>query len=252
MRRIPLTHDWTVAPKRGLFDGIGGDPTPDERVSLPHDAMLGFERSADAPSGSHGAYFPGGAVEYTRALELDPGADERVHVLVFDGVYRDAMVFVNDHFAAQRPSGYSRFPVRLDPFLRDDAPNVIRVEARAHRDSRWYSGLGIHRNVALATGPLVHLALDGIRVTTPDLDETGALVQVDATVVNDPLRTATVVVAVEIEGPDGRVVARGRAPLTLLPGESGTHRERQIFEELPQGFFGKTTAERQTDRKSVV
>lgn len=231
MRTIPLNHDWSVAPKRGLFDGVGGEPTPDQPVSLPHDAMLAFERTADAPSGSHGAYFPGGAVEYVRTLELAPGAAERVHTLVFDGVYRDAMVFVNDHFAAQRPSGYSRFAVRLDPFLRDSAPNVIRVESRAHRDSRWYSGLGIHRNVALATGPLVHLALDGIRVTTPDLDDTGALVQVDAIVANDSLRTATVVVAVEIEAPDGTVVARGRAPITLLPGESGTHRERLWLED---------------------
>lgn len=230
MRTIPLNRDWSVAPKRGLFDGVGGERTPDEPVTLPHDAMLGLERSADAPSGSHGGYFPGGAVEYTRTLELEPGAVDRVHVLVFDGVYRDAMVFVNDHFAAQRPSGYSRFAVRLDPFLRDDAPNVIRVESRAHRDSRWYSGLGIHRNVALATGPLVHLALDGIRVTTPDLDDDGALVQIDATVANDSLRTATVVVAVEIEAPDGTVDARGRAPITLLPGESGTHRARLRLE----------------------
>ena len=226
MRTTPLNDGWRVAPKRGLFDGVGGAPTPDRPVTLPHDAMLALDRTPYAPSGSHGAYFPGGAVEYTRELELEPGAAERVHVLVFDGVYRDAMVFVNDHFAAQRPSGYSRFAVRLDPFLRDDAPNTIRVESRAHRDSRWYSGLGIHRNVALATGPLVHLALDGIRVATPDLDDDGALVQVDATVANDSLRTATAVVSVEVEAPDGTVLARGRAPITLLPGESGTHRER--------------------------
>ena len=60
-------------------------------------------------------------------VQLDDSAD-RVHTLAFDGVYRDAMVFVNDHFAAQRPSGYARFAVRLDPFLRHDgAPDVIRV-----------------------------------------------------------------------------------------------------------------------------
>jgi beta-galactosidase len=227
MRTTPLNHDWSVSPKRGLFDGIGGEPVPDAVVSLPHDAMLAFERSAEAPSGAHGAYFPGGAVEYSRTLELGADAADRVHALVFDGVYRDAMVFVNDHFAAQRPSGYSRFAVRLDPFLRHDGePDVIRVEARAHRDSRWYSGLGIHRNVALATGPLVHLALDGVRVSTPDIDDAGALAQVDATVANDGLRTATVVVGVEIEAPDGTVIARGRSPITLLAGESGTVRQR--------------------------
>ncbi|MGA1836677.1 glycoside hydrolase family 2 TIM barrel-domain containing protein [Herbiconiux sp. 11R-BC] len=239
MISVPLNDGWTVSPKRGLFDGLSGELAPAERVTLPHDAMLGLPRSADAPSGSHSGYFPGGAVEYTRTLELGARAGDgtatpdAVHTLVFDGVYRDAMVFVNDSFAAQSPSGYSRFAVRLDPFLRFDGPNEIRVEARAHRDSRWYSGLGIHRNVALVTGPLVHIALDGVRVSTPGVDDDGALIVAETTVVNDSLRTRTVFVSTAINDPDGAVIAEGRSPLTLLAGESGVVRER-LWVEAPE------------------
>ena len=210
MRSVPLLTDWAVAPKRGLFDGMNGDVAPVTTVTLPHDAMLGFERTADAPSREHGGYFPGGAVEYTRVLQLEPADAARVHTLVLDGVYRDAMVFVNDHFAAQRPNGYSRFAVRLDPFLRFDGPNTLRIEARAHHDSRWYSGLGIHRNVSLVTGPLVHVALDGVRVSTPELDDDGALVQVETTVTNDSLHTRTTVVSVAVTAPDGSVRSEER------------------------------------------
>ncbi|SDY60963.1 glycoside hydrolase family 2 TIM barrel-domain containing protein [Herbiconiux ginsengi] len=226
MKSTPFNDGWSVTAKRGLFDGISGEPVAASTVTLPHDAMLSLERSADAPAGSHGAYFPGGAVEYTRSLQLEAGEIDTVHTLVFDAVYRDAMVFVNDHFAAQSPSGYSRFSVRLDPFLRFDAPNVIRVEARAHKDSRWYSGLGIHRNVALVTGPLVHIALDGVRVSTPDIDEAGGMIMAETTVTNDSLRTSTVAVTTAISAPDGTVIATGRSPITLLAGESGVVRER--------------------------
>jgi beta-galactosidase len=225
MNRISLHDGWTVGPKRGLFDGVDGSVAPVESVTLPHDAMLSFERTPDAPSGSHGAYFVGGAVEYHRVLAVSVRDLDLVHELVFDGVYRDAMVFVNDHFAAQSPAGYSRFSVRIDPFL-VEGDNEVRVEARAHRDSRWYSGLGIHRNAYLHTGPLVHFALDGVRVSTPDIDDAGAMVVVETTVVNDGLRTSTVAVATELRAPDGSVIGASRSSLTLLAGESGVVRER--------------------------
>ncbi|MGX5682844.1 glycoside hydrolase family 2 TIM barrel-domain containing protein [Schumannella luteola] len=229
MKRTTLHDGWAVGPKRGLFDGLSGaaEPTP---VRLPHDAMLGMPRSADAPSGAHGAYFAGGAVEYSRTLQLEP---DTVNELVFDGVYRDAMVFVNDSFAGQSPGGYSRFAVRLDPFVGDDGFAQVRVEARAHRDSRWYSGLGIHRSVALLSSPLVHVARDGVVVTTPELDDEGALVAVAVTVANDSVRTATPVVTVVLTGPDGAEVGRDRMPVTLLAGEHGVVRSR-IWLESPQ------------------
>lgn len=226
MEIVPLVTGWSVSPKRGLFDGMNGSFAPPAAVTLPHDAMLAFDRSADAPAHEHSGYFPGGAVEYTRILELGPEAAGQVHMLVFDGVYRDAMVFVNDNFAAQWPGGYSRFLVNLDPFLSFDAPNTIRVESRAHLDSRWYSGLGIHRNVWLATAPLVHIAHSGVRVSTPEVDDDGALVQVETTVVNAGRHTITTRATVTLTAPNGEIAGQGDALITLLAGESGITRQR--------------------------
>lgn len=75
-------------------------------------------------------------------------------------------MYINEEFVAQRPNGYSRFHIKCDPYLRYGQPNSIRVEARAHLDSRWYSGAGIHRDTHLIVGDPVHIALDGVRVTT--------------------------------------------------------------------------------------
>ena len=70
-------------------------------------------------------------------------------LLEFDGVYRDAAVFVNGNLAGQRAFGYSRFFVQIDPYLHFGADNEIRVECRTHLDSRWYTGAGIYRDVHL-------------------------------------------------------------------------------------------------------
>jgi beta-galactosidase/beta-glucuronidase len=91
-------------------------------------------------------------------------------LLDFEGVYRSAMVYVNGALAGQWSAGYTGFAVPLDDFLHCGADNEIRVECRSHADSRWYAGAGIHRPVHLVVGPLLHIALDGVQVTTVDAD----------------------------------------------------------------------------------
>ena len=44
--------------------------------------------------------------------------------------------------------------------------------------------LGIYRNVYLLTGEYLHIAEDGVRITTLDCDENLAIVEVEAEVLN--------------------------------------------------------------------
>ena len=93
------------------------------------------------------------------------------------------MVYVNGDLAGHWASGYTGFTVPLDTYLRYGAENEIRVECRAHQDSRWYAGAGIYRPVHLAMGGLVHIALDRVRVTTPDVDSERAVTEVETVIV---------------------------------------------------------------------
>jgi beta-galactosidase len=105
------------------------------------------------------------------------------------------MVFINGEFLAQRPNGYTNFYVKADPYLRYGEPNTIRVQARAHQDSRWYTGAGIYRDTKLIVADLVHVALDGVRITTPDVEAARAVVAIATTVENEdrarPARSAS-------------------------------------------------------------
>src|SRR5690625_6599578 len=69
--------------------------------------------------------------------------------LEFEGVYMNAMVYINNDFAGQHPYGYSNFYIKADRFLKYGEENEIKVVARTADDSRWYTGIGIYRDTKI-------------------------------------------------------------------------------------------------------
>jgi beta-galactosidase len=230
MTRHLFNDDWAVRRKiSGFVDLMGGAEW--QKVTLPHDAMIEFARSADAPGGASAAFFPGGEVEYAKRFAVPvEWRDQRV-AIEFEGVYRDAMVYVNNEFAGQWKYGYSVFRVPLDAHLRYGQDNVIRVEARAHLDSRWYTGLGIYRDVHLVLTPLAHIVDDEIRVTTPDVDDERAVVESAVLVRNESHLTRQLVLEVEVRDEDGEVVALDSGPVTIHPNRTTTVRNRLYVDD---------------------
>ncbi|WP_338031442.1 glycoside hydrolase family 2 TIM barrel-domain containing protein [Diaminobutyricibacter tongyongensis] len=193
-------------------------------VTLPHDAMITFARTES--SGASNGYFPGGAVTYSKVFDV-PEEWRRKRVAVeFEGVYRDAMVYVNGVFAGQHPNGYTGFRIALDDFLDYGKPNAIRVDARAHMDSRWYSGLGIYRDVYLTVTALTHITASGIRISTPDVDDERAVIAVATELVNEDISTQTTRLTTTIVDANGEDLARVSSPVTLRPGDSAVARHR--------------------------
>ncbi|WP_413354353.1 glycoside hydrolase family 2 TIM barrel-domain containing protein [Microbacterium sp. 1P06AB] len=230
MTRESLHDGWTVGPKLGPFEAPADGAGP-RLVVLPHDALRDLPRSADEVQGVHSGYTPGGAFEYSRDLEVPPSWRERTVRLEFEGVYRDAVVFLNGEVVVHESNGYAGFSAVLDPYLRFGEVNRLTVEARAHRDSRWYSGAGIYRPVHLVVTDPVHIPVHGVTVTTPDIDEERAVVAVAATVRNSTRHTRETRVAWTVTGPTGEIVASGGSPVTVLPGTDAVARARLIVDE---------------------
>jgi len=229
VNRTTFNEGWAFRPKTNRFaemSGRGAEWTP---VTLPHDALIGAERS---PSGSPATgYFPGGVWEYRKTLDVASGDARSVVVLEFEGVYREAVVSVNGTIAAHRPYGYSNFFVEIGHLLRTGVRNDIAVEAQAHEDSRWYSGAGIYRNVWLLRSGSVHFTPDLLEVRTPEIGDDGAVVTIAAAIRNTSDSTAIVTLRAEVVEADGTVVARQEAPVTLFPGESVTARQRLYVDD---------------------
>jgi beta-galactosidase len=225
VHRVPFNDGWAVGSKVNPFAELiaGADSVP-TRVTLPHDAMIGTERSAAGHAAT--AYFPSGNWEYKKSFDVPPDVAGTVLLLEFDGVYRDARVRVNDTLVAHRPSGYSGFTVQIDHLLRLGGANEVKVEARAHDDSRWYSGAGIYRGVWWLSGGRVHLVPGGLQVVTPEIDDDIAVVAIGAEVRNQSVAVSSALLRLEILGADGTAVAQAEAPVTTAPGDLLTARQR--------------------------
>jgi beta-galactosidase len=230
MMRTSFNRGWETRPKGNPFAEISGPVSSWRPVTLPHDAMLDRDRTGtDAAT----AYYPGGAYEYRKSFAV-AAEDRGKRIFVeFEGVYRSAMVYVNGAYAGQRPYGYSQFAVEIGPFLRYGEDNEIRVEARTAQDSRWYSGAGIYRDTWLVVGQPVRIAMDGVRVTTPDIDADRGVVEVATVVENDTPVLRTVTLSTDVSGPDGSAVGADTAPVTVAPGGSVVVRQR-IYVRRPE------------------
>lgn len=228
MIRTSFNDNWQTRPKVNPFAELSGGTVPFQSVTLPHDAMIEQQRVAGEATmdGGAGAYFPGGVHEYRKTFAMPEEHRGKRIILEFEGVYRDAMVYLNGDYAGQRPYGYSRFFIEADRFLRFGQDNEIRVETRSHQDSRWYTGAGIYRDTWMLIGGLVRIGPDGVRVGTPDIDAERAVVLVATTVENDSIEIRTVELVTEIRDNVGAVVAADRSRITVLPGEPATARRR--------------------------
>ncbi len=232
MRQQRAFNDgWAVRPKQNRFAEMRGVAVPPVAVTLPHDATIGTARD---PDGAHQvAYFKPGVWEYTTTLAAPAEWRDRRVWLRFEGVYRDAKVSVNGTVACVHEYGYGEFMVRLDAYLNFGADNAIAVECRTHDDARWYTGSGIHRPVTLIVTDPVHIEHDGVTITTPEVDDAGALVALSTDVENETAHTRTVRVHHQITTADGAVVGSGSVPLTLRPQSAGTTHQRLY---LPQAL----------------
>ncbi len=147
MKKSSINENW-----RFYKEGEENNVKP---VTLPHDAMIHEKRDPVSKSGSAGAFFPGGKYIYEKTLEMQDTSICGKVLLHFDGVYRNASVYVNGQKAGDHAYGYTPFDVDLNPWIKEADKFNVRVEVDNSRvpNSRWYSGSGIYRPVYLVTGP---------------------------------------------------------------------------------------------------
>ena len=189
--------------KKQLFD-FGWQFTHNgktQSVDLPHDWDI-FEgpNAGKGATGTGGGWFEAGKGEYRKKFRVESlELRDKLVKLHFEGVYQKAQVYVNGQKAGQHHYGYTPFTVDVTPYLyKDKRENevVVKVDNSEQPNCRWYSGSGIYRHVWLETMPILHIAENGIFITTPEVNADKAQVQVDVTVQNESQadRNATVVV----------------------------------------------------------
>ena len=182
-------------------------------VDLPHDwDIYDAPDPATGATGTGGGWFQGGKGEYLKKFATPKGELTKLH---FEGVYQKAEVFVNGQKAGQHAYGYTPFTIDITPYLfKDKRLNevIVKVDNSQQPNCRWYSGSGIYRHVWLQTMPALHIAENGVFVTTPEVSANQATVQVAVTVQNEAATEQQA--TVDVEGQQQTV--------TLKAGETKT------------------------------
>lgn len=140
-------------------------------VTLPHDAALCENRSADSPAGKNTGWYEGYDYVYEKTFTAPAEWKDKNIVFEFESVYRNPKVYINGQLAGQWAYGYTGFYVQADKFLKYGDENIVKVEAfnADQPNSRWYSGAGIYRPVWLYVLPKAHIELQGgIKIKTLD------------------------------------------------------------------------------------
>ncbi|MCX7010824.1 MAG: hypothetical protein NTY53_26885, partial [Kiritimatiellaeota bacterium] len=207
--RTSFDFDWSFA--RGDYAGAetaAFDDSHWEAVTLPHDFCIFGPFEKDVPNGKLNGFRPLGIGWYRKAFVTPAAPCVR---LDFEGVFREARVWVNGALVAENSNGYRGFGCDISRHLKAAGQtNVVAVRADSSKPASvtWYSGGGIYRHVWLLTSGDVHLARHGTFVTTPEIAAHAARVRIRTEL--EPAERAVTLVS-EVLDAGGQVVASAQS-----------------------------------------
>ena len=185
-----------------------------QNVDLPHDwaVQLPYAREASHSHGykTVGWKFPATSVGWYRKVFTVDKADLGQHFeLQFDGIFRDARIWVNGFYVGGEQSGYIPQVFDITEYLNYGDSNLVCVRVDASLEEGWfYEGAGIYRHVWLNRTPPVHVKTFGTFVHADDLQEpfAEATLTIETTAVNDATDERHYTLQHTLMDAEGRVV----------------------------------------------
>lgn len=189
------------------------------KLTLPHDWSIEGKFDEKNPAKPEGGGLPTGIGWYRKSFNSPVNYKNRLVTVEFDGVYKNAEVWINGHYLGKRPYGYSSFAYEFSPYLKAGRNSIaVKVDNSAQPDSRWYSGSGIYRNVWLTSAAKLSVAHWGtfvnasVKMTGNTLtkgDE--ALVKVKTDIQNQTGKAKTVTVLYSVYDASNQLVAQSKS-----------------------------------------
>lgn len=216
MERISFNQGWKVWKDLDPFELVFRVPDDARRVDLPYDAMFHEEQKQGAVNGGHTGNIDAAEYKYFKRFFV-PEEYRDGHVLLqFEGIYRNASVFINQSKVGDSAYGYTDFMVDVGDYLKYGEENEVLVAVKCGtRSSRWYSGAGIYKDAWLIYGGSIYVKPYDLRFTTLETEKDGALVRISAKIHNDGLRAQTLQVSVIVKDKDGSMVVDNTYPVRI-------------------------------------
>lgn len=227
---ILFNFDWkhslgdTPAARNPDFDDSGW-----QDINAPHDASISgpFQQKAGPENG----FRPRHIGWYRKAFKAPEHKGKKVYI-EFEGVYRDAEVWINGHYLGRNLNGYVGFTYDITPYLREDNVIALRYD-NTYISSRWYTGEGLYRNVWLHIVDPLHISENGVWVYTPDIDREKAKTIVETEVENTSAHTEMVTLNTLLYSPEGQIVGSIKSVAPIPSGGSYTFHQ-ETFIQAPK------------------
>lgn len=134
----------------------------------------------------------------------------------FDGIFRDANIWLNGIYVSSNKSGYIGAAYDITDFIEFDKENVLVIRADATQYEGWfYEGAGIYRHVWLNEYNNAHIADGGAFVYT-NVYNNNADVNIEVPVDNQNLASVDCNVSSVITDRDGKVLGKANKQTVLL------------------------------------
>jgi beta-galactosidase len=212
----------TIFSKSGAAPGTAINPGFNDstwrNIDLPHDwaVELPFVNVDNFDVQSHGykpvgGLFPATSIGWYRKYFTVPAADSgKRFELQFDGIYRDANIWVNGFYLGNNKSGYVAENYDITDVIHFHKPNVIVVRADATQYEGWfYEGAGIYRHVWLNEYEQTHINTHGIFAYS-SIKGNNATVTVETSISNETAASGEYSVRSFLNTRDGKRVANSR------------------------------------------
>jgi beta-galactosidase len=200
------------------------------KITIPHDWVVSqpFVKSETHEMDSHG-YKPVGAVYpetsigwYRKHFKINKSSSNKRIELQFDGIYRNATIWVNGFYVGTNFSGYIGNTYDVSDFINFETENVIVIRVDATQNEGWfYEGAGIYRHVWLNTTEKVFIPENGIYIHT-DLKEKTALVTIETTLENSNTITSKCTTYSYITDRKGKIIAKTNESNVVLGANKNT------------------------------
>lgn len=184
-------------------------------LDLPHDWSIEGNVNLKNPSGNDGGYFPTGIGWYRKSFHVAASQKDVNTTVYFEGVYMNSEVYINGKSLGIYPYGYTSFSYDLTPYLVYGKINTIavKVDNSRQKNSRWYTGSGIYRNVWLISKNNISVPKWGIGIKTENISAKVATVRLNTTIENKNSTSAEVLVKTTIFDTAGTLIAKNQQQL---------------------------------------
>lgn len=224
--RYGLQADGTRKEEPSGLEAVPVNDSKWQKLDLPHDwAITGpFRIELEGATGK----LPWKGIGWYRKHFTVPATDVGKQIFVdFDGAMANAKIWLNGKYIGTWPYGYTSFRMDLTPFIQPGKENVLAVRLDTENwDSRWYPGAGIYRHVWLVKTNPVHVDHWGTYITTPQITDKDAVVNIAVTVRNQskkPVKAIVRTVLFEMDAankPTTKVAVIKDAAIVLNAGEN--------------------------------